>query len=80
MASIPFDTLALARKLETAGFEAKQAQDTAAALADVVGAQSLVTETYLDLKLRDLEQRMTIRLGGMMAASMAVVAALVKLI
>lgn len=80
MASIPFDTLALARKLESAGFGAKQAQDTAAALADVVGAQALVTETCLDLRLRDLEQRMTIRLGGMSAASLAITAALVKLL
>ena len=34
MASITFDTLKLARKLEAAGFSAQQAADTAEALAD----------------------------------------------
>lgn len=80
MAAVPFDTLALARKLEQAGFPPAQAQDTAAALAEAVASAQLVTQDYLDLKLRDLEQRLTIRLGAMMAASVAAVAALVKLL
>jgi hypothetical protein len=36
MAVVVFDTLALARKLEAAGFPPKQAQDTAAAFSDAV--------------------------------------------
>ena len=36
-------------------------------------------ETRLDSKIEKLEYRLTIRLGGMMAASIAIVAALVKL-
>jgi hypothetical protein len=36
MGAVPFDTLALARKLEAAGFSSQQAQDTAAALAEVL--------------------------------------------
>ena len=36
-------------------------------------------ETRLDNKIEKLEYRLTIRLGGMMAASIAIVAALVKL-
>jgi len=39
MGAVPFDTLALARKLEAAGFDPKQAQDTAAALAEVLSEQ-----------------------------------------
>ena len=80
MAAIPFDTLALARKLEQAGFPAGQAQDTAAALADVMGAAQLVTQDFLELKLRDLEQRLIIKLGAMIAASVVAVATLVKLL
>ena len=75
MAAVPFDTLALARKLEAAGFGAKQAQDTAAALAEVLSDQ---VATKADL--RDLEQRLTTKLGAMMAGSIAPVAALVKLL
>jgi hypothetical protein len=37
MLAVGFDTLKLARKYESAGFQPKQAQDMAAALADIVG-------------------------------------------
>src|SRR5438132_5742286 len=37
MASVPFDTLRLARRLEEAGFPPKQAGDTAEALAEALG-------------------------------------------
>ena len=40
MATITFDTLKLARKLEAAGFPQKQAADTSAALADSLGEVS----------------------------------------
>ena len=41
MATVTFDTLALARKLEAAGFPSRQAQDTAAALAETFGPDML---------------------------------------
>src|SRR5947209_5669067 len=37
MASVPFDTLRLARRLEEAGFPPKQAGDSAEALAEALG-------------------------------------------
>jgi len=37
MASVPFDTLKLARRLQEAGFPPKQAGDTAEALAETLG-------------------------------------------
>ncbi len=37
MATVPFDTLKLARRLEEAGFAPKQAGDTAEALAEALG-------------------------------------------
>jgi gamma-glutamyl:cysteine ligase YbdK (ATP-grasp superfamily) len=130
MATVLFDTLALARKLEAAGFPPKQAQDTAAALAESLGqdmltrrdlgettsalraelreietnlraelsglaarlgaemselAVSLRTEVSelegrLRAEIRESEHRTTLRLGTMMAASIALVAALVKLL
>jgi hypothetical protein len=39
MTAVPFDTLKLARKLEAAGFNTKQAGDTAEALADAMSDQ-----------------------------------------
>jgi len=39
MTAVPFDTLRLARDLEAAGFGVKQAQDTAAALANAFSDQ-----------------------------------------
>jgi hypothetical protein len=46
---------------------------------DKIADERLVTKDYLDMRLEDLEYRLTIHLGGMMAASIALVAALVKL-
>ena len=82
MGAVPFDTLALARKLEAAGFSHEQAQNTAAALADVLSEQVATRQDIKDLRveLREMEQRLTIRLGAMLAASIAIVAALVRLL
>ncbi len=130
MAAVLFDPLALARKLEAAGFPSRQAQDTAAALAESRGQDmltrrdlgeataalraeirefdtnlraeirefdtnlraeigELVTtlraemkelEARLRAEIKDSEHRMTVRLGTMMAAGIALVAALVKLL
>ena len=82
MGAVPFDTLALARKLEAAGFSSQQAQDTAAALAEVLSEQVATKHDINELRaeLRELEQRLVIKLGGMIAAAVAVVAILVKLL
>ena len=76
MGAVPFDTLALARKLKAAGFDPKQAQDTAAAPAEVLSEQIATRHDINGLRaeLRELEQRLVIKVGGMMAAAVAVVA------
>lgn len=71
--SIAFDTLEYANELKAAGFTDLQAEAQAKALARIV------QETLAIQDLRDLEYRLTIKLGGMMAASIALVAAIVKL-
>jgi hypothetical protein len=60
MNAILFDTLLLSQRLEQAGFSAGQAQGTAAALAEAFG--QFVTRDYLDMRLRELEQRTEQRL------------------
>lgn len=79
MSSTTFDTLGYARRLEEAGFTRQQAEVHANALREVID-ERLVTKDYLDARLRELEYRLVIRLGSMMAASVALVAALVKLL
>jgi hypothetical protein len=45
MGAVPFDTLKLARRLESAGFPPKQAGDTAEALAEAMSGAELATAT-----------------------------------
>lgn len=79
MSSTTFDTLGYARRLEEAGFTRQQAEVQANALREVID-ERLVTKDYFDARLRELEYKLVIRLGTMMAASVALVAALVKLL
>lgn len=78
MSTITFDTLEYTRRLREAGFDEKQAE---AAVRVLSGAQSsLASRECLDARLEALEYRLAIKLGGLLAASVAIVAALVKLL
>lgn len=79
MNGVAFDTLGYAKRLEEAGFTRQQAEVQANALREVID-ERLVTKDYLDARLRELEYKLVIRLGTMMAASVAIVATLVKLL
>ena len=77
---MPFDTLKLARALrDRAGFSQEHAEAAADALAEVLGEQVATKQDIKDLRteidvlrtemvagFRDVEQRLTIRLGGML--------------
>ena len=76
--AMPFDTLKLARQLELAGFPPQQAGDMAEAIAEAIS--ELVTKADLQNAMRDLEQRLTIRVGGMMVVAVGVILAGFKLI
>lgn len=86
MTTITFDSLSYAKKLEAAGFTREQAEVQTQAIREVIEEQLATKrdlkdlETSLETKLRDLEYRLTIRLGTMIAAAVATVAALVKLL
>jgi len=71
MTAVPFDTLKPARKLEAAGYSAKQAADTAEALADVLGDQ-MATKS----DLRELERDMKIWTAGMAGVIIAAMSAM----
>lgn len=79
MATLAFDTHAYIKKLKAVGFTEEQAEVQAETLAGLIN-DHLVTKQYFDLRLKELEMRLTLRLGTVMAASIAIVAALVKLL
>lgn len=86
MTTTTFDTLGYFERLKAAGVPEQQAKVQTEALREIIEdklatKQDLIEmELRFDTKLRELEYRLTIRLGGMMAASIAMVAALVKLL
>ena len=83
MAIISFDTHAYIKKLKAVGFTEEQAEVQAETLAELINEQ-LVTKQYLDMRLTELELRLrhdlTMRMGAISGASIAIVAALVKLL
>ena len=72
-----FDTHAFAQKLQTAGFSSDQV-NTLIDLARESTPPDLVTNQSLDTRLTMLEQRMTIKLGGLIIAAMAALATFLK--
>lgn len=81
-AHLSFDTLAFAKRLAAAGMQSRQAQALAEALNDIV-FDTLATKNDLrDLEvatkasLKELEHRLTVRMGAMITGSMALTVAI----
>jgi len=83
--TLAFDTLKYANKLKTVGVPAQQAEAQAEALAELVTDQLANKQDLQELRLatkrdmQELESRMTIKLGGMIAASLSMLVILMKL-
>jgi len=73
--AVAFDTLAIAKRLRSAGCSEELAQVQAEALAAVV-TENVATK----LDLRELEYRLTLRLGAMLTVAVGTMAALAKLL
>jgi hypothetical protein len=78
MTATTFDTLGYFEKLKAAGVPEEQAKVQASAIREIV-EDKLVTKAELASQLKELEYRLTIRLGSMLAAGVALLAALVVL-
>ena len=75
MIGAAFDTLKLAQRLrDKAGFTPEHAEAAAEALAEAVGGADLATKA----DLRDLEQRLTIRFGGMLVVAVGILLAAMR--
>lgn len=86
MTATTFDSLGYFEKLKEAGFTEEQARVQANAMREII-EERLATkadltqlEERLTSEMQKLELRMTLKLGAMLAASVAVVATLVKLL
>lgn len=86
MTTVTFDTLSYFEKLKAAGFTEEQAKAQANALREVIEERLATKGDLVQMELRltneiqKLELRMTLKLGAMLAASVAIVATLVKLL
>jgi hypothetical protein len=76
MSAVTFDTLQFVKTLEAAGVSAPQAEAIATAVKDSHETAELATKS----DLRELELRMTIKLGGMLVVAVGVMTALNKLL
>lgn len=74
MPSATFDALAYFEKLKGAGVPEEQARIQANAMREIVDEQ-LVSKAYLDLRLKELEYKLTIRLGGIVVTCTALLLA-----
>ncbi|MEO5328325.1 MAG: CCDC90 family protein [Magnetococcus sp. THC-1_WYH] len=82
--TIAFDTLRFVRRLRDAGVEEKQAEAFSEALREVQDSQLKELATKGDIaalksEMRELEYRLTIKLGGLMIAGFGVLAAIIKM-
>lgn len=74
MNAVPFDTLKLSERLAAGGFTPEQARVAASALAEALSVSEIATKAGLC----DLEQRLTIRLGGMLMVAVGVILAAMR--
>ncbi|MDH2329169.1 hypothetical protein QCN27_20175 [Cereibacter sp. SYSU M97828] len=74
-----FDTHQFARKLKTAGFAEDQV-DTLIALAVESTPKEIVTKSDLKSELSLLENRLTMKIGGMILATIAILTAITNIL
>lgn len=73
-----FDTLQYTKKLTAAGVSQIQAEVQAEAIKELID-DKLVTKNDLKIALRELELRMTIKLGGIVITGITLLVILMKL-
>jgi len=86
MTTITFDTHSFVKKLKAVGFTEEQAEVFASEQARLIEDKLATKNDLIELEnnlqrdMRELEYRIIIKLGSLMAVSIAVVATLVKLL
>lgn len=83
MPAVAFDTHAVIKRLQTAGMDYGQAEAVSDAVSTIaLGPLANKTDlkriaNELRIELRDLEQRLTVRMGAMEAATVTILGALI---
>ena len=77
-----FNTLKYARMLEEAGFSREQSETSIKILVEIMEDKLATKQDIKDVRqdITQAESKLTIRMGTMLAASIAIVTALLKLI
>ncbi|OFY62903.1 MAG: hypothetical protein A3H98_00750 [Bacteroidetes bacterium RIFCSPLOWO2_02_FULL_36_8] len=80
--ALTFDTLAYAKKLIAVGVPVQQAEVQAETFAEIIDENLATKQDIIDLKrnMKEIEQRIIIKLGAMITASIAITVTLVKLL
>lgn len=78
MTATTFDTLVYFEKLKAAGVPEAQAKVQAEAIKGIID-DKLVTRDHFEGRIKELEYRLTIRFGSMIAAAVAILAAFMAL-
>lgn len=78
MSAITFDTHAYVKKLRAVGFSEEQAEVQAETLSSLINDQLATKQDLRELEER-LMYRLTLRMGGMVIASVSIVATVVKI-
>ena len=76
---LTFDTLAYAQKLKKAGVPEEQASAHAETLAEIMDERVATKQDLQNLEER-LTMKLTIRMGSMLAATIAILATLIKIL
>ena len=81
MTTTIFDTLMYAKKLRKAGVPEKQAEAQAEALKEIIETNLATKLDIRELKaeIKELEYKMTIKMGAMLAMTIGILTAIIKL-
>ena len=77
--TVSFDTLSYSKSLTKAGEKPEVAEVHALTLKALVD-DDLVTKSHLDTRIEILEKNLTIKIGGMLAVAVGVLAVLIKVL
>ena len=74
MSSTPFNAITYANKLKDAGMSARIADVQAEEMTEIINSE-LVTKSFLETKLHELELKMIVKLGSFMVVQSGIILA-----
>ena len=84
--AVLIDTMSYNERLQAKGYTKEQAEEQIKVLLEIINAHLITKQDFtqfehnVELRLKDLEHRLTIRVGSMIAVAIAIIAALGKIL